>query len=152
MKNGDYYRLYSELMANSVIEFSERSKLIQFISELVSCDYLQYLSLRRDTTTKLNEYVDFEERQKSEPRLVVTYVRAFLNERVPFTDDKWYEFKRKLLRRPQSRVVFDSRESTELYNFVLERLKRNGEAVEDVFTPGIRYTIVGDKTLRREVL
>lgn len=151
MKPEDYYRYYSNLMTNSVVTFPQKSELIQFVAEMLSSEYLRYLNTKKAATRILDEYVDLEERQKSEPRLVVTYVRSFLNKKLPITEDWWYKFKTKVLRRPQSIVAFDAGQNSELYEFVLKRLKRN-DAAANVFLASTRYTIIGDKTLRREVL
>lgn len=152
MKAADYYRYYADLMATSAVTFSSRTEMINFIAQMTNNDYLRYLNDRISWATTVEEYQDLEDRKRSETFLVSLYVRSFLITKIQDTENKFYKFKKAIFRRPLQKFVFDAWENTEMYDWVLERLKRHDTATGNVFAPRIRYTIVGDKILQREVL
>lgn len=151
MKRDDYYRYYTELMARSILHFSDKGELVDFVAEMVTNDYLQFLNREMICSSTMEEYEDFTQRVESEPSLVNTYVKAFLNERVPDTESWGYKVKVKIFQKSDSTFIFDSQVNTELYDFVLERLRRNN-TVTEIFSAAVRYTIVGDRMLKREIL
>lgn len=152
MKREDYYRYYTDLMARSILHFSDKEELVEFVAEMVANDYLQFLNREIIRSATLEEYEDFTQRVESEPSLVNRYVKGFLNETVPDTESWGYKLRTKFFRKAQSEIAFDPVTNTELYDSVLKKLRRDDTSTSEIFRATVQYKIIGDRTLTRMIL
>lgn len=153
MNSKGYFRYCQELTDNLVVNFPNKNDLIEFVSEMVSSDYQYWIRLKYNNASTVDAVMEFEERMASEPALVKLHVSAYLNEHL-VTNSGLAGVKKLFRMKSTSNVLsFGVYTSTGLYEFVLKKLGRNhSDMIEEVFSPSLYFTIVGETELRKEIL
>ncbi len=146
MRISDYYRHRNILFAWREVTFAKREDTIEFLSILFSEYYKTYLHSQIYSARTTAERQDYQQRLSSEVMLVESYVKFYLEERIPHSDEFFYKLARKFKPDPEFEVA-DNGDS--LYDYVLKRLHRTADvAVASVFPVSKIFTIVGDKKVR----
>jgi len=146
MKTSDYYRHRNLLFARGEVTFSKREDTIEFLSILFSGYYETYLRAEGFRTSTTAERQDYRQRLGSEVMLVKAYVKFYLEERIPHSDEFFYRMARKFKPDPELEIVNDG---DSMYDYILERLHRTADvAVSTAFPVSKIFTIVGDKKVQ----
>lgn len=151
MKPADYYRHCDTLMRTGEVNFSNSNDTLEFMSIFLMGYYRNYLEVKYNASTNPTEKNDYDMRRSSEPMLVQNYVQFFLKEHLPDSSCWWYHLRRVF--KPDPVLTIDTRSNKDLYVYVLERLGRTGDvAISDVFPNRVTFTIVGNFTVRINII
>lgn len=143
MKLDDYYRYYKELEKEGFLEFTSRKELIEYLAERFSQEYAYYLKTKFAVATDKNVRWELKQRLDKEVILVRKYFRVCLEDMVPAG-------KRGIFKKAQKKVIIDSYDHSEVYEFVIAKLQRSDISFKDVFFSTDRYTIVGSNRLEKD--
>jgi len=146
MKPVEYSRHRSNLFSLGRECFSKREETIEFLALLFSEYYKTYLNGKESMATSAAEIQDYQMRLESEVLLVESYVKFYLQEKIPHSDEFFYKLARRFKPDPELEIA-DNGDS--LYDYVLKRLHRTADvAVNTVFPVNKTFIVVGDRKVR----
>ena len=154
MKVADYYRHRLDLFTSGEVHFSSKDELLDFLSLYLKASYASYLSNVYFYAVNIAEQNDASQRKESEPSLVALYVKDFLLTQLPDTSTLTYKIMRRF--KPVPVYKIDTHTNTQLFEEVLKRLGRTGDATVAEAFPSQRlisgandeFEIEGDLILR----